>query len=74
MTYACNTNKATRSKTKKLTFSFGGHEVLSSALFNNSCPDSNCFQAANQYVFGRKNPFAFPPKDCALLRVDFLSR
>ena len=28
---------------------------------------TNCFRAANQYVFGQKNPFASPPKDCALL-------
>ena len=35
---------------------------------------THCFHAANQYVFRRKNPFAFPPNDCALLRVYFLSR
>ena len=29
------------------------------------------FQAANQFIFGRKKPFAFPPKDCALFHVDF---
>ena len=28
------------------------------------------FQAVNQYIFGRKHPFAFPPKDWALLHVD----
>ena len=28
----------------------------------------------NQYSFSRKNPFAFPPKDCALLQVDSFSR
>ena len=48
--------------------------MLSSASLNTSRPHSNFFQAANQYVFVRKNPFAFPPKDCTLLRVDFLSR
>ena len=32
------------------------------------------FQVANQCIFGWKNTFAFPPKDCALLHVDFLSR
>ena len=31
-------------------------------------------QAANQYIFGWKNPFAFPPKDCTLLHVNLLSR
>ena len=36
-------------------------------------PHSTCFHAAKQYVFGRKNPFAFPPNNCVLLRVDFLS-
>ena len=37
-------------------------------------PTQNIFQAANQYIFDRENPFAFPPKDCALLHVHFLSR
>ena len=60
--------------TRKINFQFGGHKVLSSASFNTSCPHSNCFQASNQYVSGGKNHFAFPPKDCALLLVDFLSR
>ena len=63
-----------REQNEKINFQFGGYEVLSSASFNTSGPHSNCFQAANQYVFGRENPFAIPPKDCALLRVDFLSR
>ena len=40
----------------------GGHEVLSTASFNTGRPHSNCFQAANQYVFGWKNPFAFHQK------------
>ena len=31
-------------------------------------------QAAKQYIFGWKNPFAFPLKDCTLLHVDLLSR
>ena len=34
-------------------------------------PHSNFFLATNKYIFGRKNPFALPPKDCALLHVDF---
>ena len=57
-----------------MNFQFGGHEVLSSASFNTSRPHSNCFHAANQYVFGKKNLSASPQKDCALLSVDFLSR
>ena len=37
-------------------------------------PTQSSFQAANQHIFGWKNPFASPPKDCPLLHVDFLSR
>ena len=37
-------------------------------------PTKTFFQAANQCIFGRKNPFAFPLKDCALFHVDFFSR
>ena len=38
--------------------------VLSHSIF---------FQAANQYIFGLKNTFAFLPKGCALLHVNFPS-
>ena len=67
--------RRTRSKTKKLTFSLEATKfclVLRSTP--SSRPHSSCFHPANQYGFGRKNPLAFPPNDCALLRVDFLSR
>ena len=36
-------------------------------------PTQTFFQAANHDVFGWKNPFVFPPKDFALLLVNFLS-
>ena len=70
----CNTNKATRSKTKKLTCSLETMKFCNSMLRATlAVPTQTFFQAANQYIFGPKNPFAFPPKDCALLHVDFLS-
>ena len=46
----------------------------STLLATPAVPTQTSFQAANQYIFGWKNPFAFPPKDYALLHVDFLSR
>ena len=60
---------------------FGSHEVVYNVtLLDRATPavhTETFFQAANQYIFGWKNPFAFPPKDHAfqqLLHVkDFLS-
>ena len=67
--------RRTRSKTKKLTFSL---EATKFCLVLHSTPSSrpysNCFHPANEYGFGRKNPLAFPPNDCASLHVDFLSQ
>ena len=65
----CDANKATRSKTKKLTFSLAAIKVCNSTLRWRT-PISGC----ESTHFGRKNPSSFPPKDCALLHVDFLSR
>ena len=71
----CNTNKATQRKTKRLSFSLTAMKFCNAMLrATPAVPSQNVFQAANQYIFGRKNPFACPPKDCALLHVDFLSR
>ena len=67
--------KATRSKTKKLPFSLAAMKFCSSVLSATpAVPTQSSFQAANQHIFGWKNPFASPPKDCPLLHVDFLSR
>ena len=67
--------KATRSKTKKLPFSLAAMKFCSSVLSATpAVPTQSSFQAANQHIFGWKNPFASPPKDCSLLHVDFLSR
>ena len=67
--------KATRSKTKKLPFSLAAMKFCSSVLCATpAVPTQSSFQAANQHNFGRKNPFASPPKDCPLLHVNFLSR
>ena len=71
----CNTNKAVQRKTKNLTFSWAGMKFCNSMLrATPPVPTQTFFQAGNQYVFGRKNPFAFPPKDFPLLHVDSLSR
>ena len=70
----CDTDTATRSKTKKLTCSLETMKFCHSMLrVTLAVPTQTFFQAANQYIFGPKNPFALPPKDCALLHVDFLS-
>ena len=67
--------KATRSKTKKLPFSLAAMKFCNSMLRATSAvPTQTSFQAANQYIYEWKNRFAFPPKDYALLHVDFLSR
>ena len=66
--------QATRSKTKKLTFSLEATKFCLVLRSTPAVPTQNCFQAANQHSFARKNPFAFPPKDCTLLHVDLLSR
>jgi len=70
-----DTNEATRSKKKKLIFSLAAMRFCDSMLRATPAdPTQTFFQAANQYIFGWKNHFAFPPKDCALLHVDFRSR
>ena len=67
--------KATRSKTKKLPFSLAAMKFCNSKLLATpTVPTPTSSQAANQYIFGWQNPFAFPPKDYALLHVGFLSR
>ena len=66
--------KATRSKTKKLPFSLAAKFCNSMLRATPAVPTQTSFQAGNQYIFAPKNPFAFPPKDYALLHVDFLSR
>ena len=62
----CDTNKATLSKTKKFSFSLAARKFGYYALWDTSHPHSNFFQAANQYIFGRKSQFAFLPKDCTI--------
>ena len=67
--------KATRNKTKKLPFSLAAMKFCSSVLCATpAVPTQSSFQAVNQHIFGWENPFASPPKDCPLLRVNFLSR
>ena len=67
--------KATRSKTKKLPVSLATMTFCSSVLCATpAVPTQSSFQAANQHIFGWKNSFASPPKDCPLLHVYFLSR
>ena len=60
---------------KKLPFSLAAMKLCSSMLrATPAVPTQTSFQAATQYIFGWKNSVAFPPKDCALLHVGFLSR
>ena len=67
--------KATRSKMKKLPFSLAAMKLCSSMLpATPAVPTQTSFQAANKYIFGWKNPTAFPPKDCALLHLVLVSR
>ena len=67
--------KGDRKQNEKITFQFAAMKSCSSVLFATpAVPTQSSFQAANQHIFGWKNPFASPPKDCPLLPVDFLSR
>ena len=69
VTWACNTYNATRSKTKKLTFSLEATKFCLVLRSTPAVPTQTVF-----FFFGWKNPFTFPTKNCALMRVDFLSR
>ena len=65
----CNTERVTQTKTEKLTFSLAAMKLCNSVLRATPAARSNYFfrAARNQYIFGWKNPFAFPPKNCPLL-------
>ena len=61
---SCNTNKATRSKTKKITFRLAAMKFCNSVLHATPAVPTQTFLSLRINTFvSRKNPFAFPPKE-----------